>query len=88
LNSQPALPALPPSSEPANKKVEQQKRYLFSTKKNAWKRSADVVLKRPNEEEKRVLLDSLEEVVSRATDRDHDYDATPAQHVAFEHSYI
>ena len=91
LNSQPALPALPPNSQPANTKVERQQRYLLSTKKKARKHAADVALKKLNEEEKRVLLDSLAgdlEVVSRATDRDHDYDATPGQHIAFEHSYI
>ena len=85
------MPALPPNSEPANTKVKRQQRYLLSTKKKARKRAAGVALTKPNEEEKRVLLDSLAgdlEVVSRATDRDHDYDATPGQHVAFKHSYI
>lgn len=90
LKRQPTLPALPPSHEPANKKAEHQ-RYFVSTKKKVRKRGLDIVLRKPNAAEKVVLLDSLAgdvEVVSRATQGDHDYDATPGQHVAFEHSYI
>jgi len=90
LKSQPALPALPQSREPANKKAERQ-RYFVSTKKKIRKRALDTVLRKPNAAEKVVLLDGLAgdvQVVSRAMEGDHDYDATPGQHVAFEHSYM